>query len=108
MDPEVKTEESEKSHVIGSISIARDGTWHCHYVGEHTYAGKTYFGNGHLGGRNLRKVLNAVGTKLGKQQQVYLDRIEESLVKPAQTEEAPNDTIEYIEGGQASPGVSRL
>lgn len=96
----------QKTYAIGTISIAGDGTWHCHFVGPHVEGGKAYFGNGHLGGRNLRKLLSVVSTRIGKSQAVYQGKIREVEEAAAPTTEGVNHGDSVTEAKEGEPQFS--
>lgn len=92
------TEEQKevKAYTIGTISIDADGIWHCHYIGHHEVLRKKYFGNGVVSYRNVREMLDIVGSRLNNKQSVYLDKIQE-------VENAT--TITETDGIKAEPSI---
>lgn len=82
-------EKQVKSYAIGTISIDAQGVWHCHYIGHHDVMGKKYFGNGVVSLRNIKQLLNIVGSRLNNKKSTYVKKIEE----------VENDTPKYDSDG---------
>lgn len=77
MTNEEKQLKGPKSYVVGTISIDETGCWHCHYIGYHDVMNRKYFGNGVVSFRNIRKMLDIVGSRLAKADRTYTDKIRE-------------------------------
>lgn len=76
--PEMSPEQLEtKAYTIGTISIDKDGIFHAHYIGHHDVMGKKYFGNGVVSMRNIRQLLDTLGSRLNKKKDVYTEKIKE-------------------------------
>ena len=72
-----ETNNDLKGYVIGTISVDRDGIWSVSYIGHHDVMGKKYFGNGVVSMRNIRQLLDVVGSRLNNKKDVYMDKIKE-------------------------------
>ncbi len=77
--PLEQTEEQAKtkSYVIGTISLDEHGVFHAHYIGYHKVFKKEYFGNGVESRRNIRELLDVVGSRLNNNKDVYMEKIKE-------------------------------
>jgi hypothetical protein len=67
----------QKGYVVGSICIDKDGIWSVYYIGHHKVGKKTYFGNGVESSRNIRELLNIVGSRLNNKKEIYTEKIKE-------------------------------
>ncbi len=70
-------ENEQKAYVIGQISIDKDGIWHVHYIGYHKVGFRSYFGNGVESARNIKQLLEVVGSRLNKAKDIYTEKIQE-------------------------------
>lgn len=94
-------QEPVQSYIIGTISIDADGVWRCHYIGHHEVLHRKYFGNGSISSRNIRQMLNVVGSRLNNKKDVYLDKIIEvsNAPKSSDTEQVEDQPAGYSEFG---------
>lgn len=80
-------EAKAKSYVIGTVSIDADGIFHMHYIGPHFSGNRKYFGNGVVSFRNVRELMDVVGSRLNKAKDLYLAKINEvTSNEPTSTE----------------------
>lgn len=87
MSSELTKEEIErKGYAIGEITMDDDGIWHVAYIGWYKWRGVERFGPWSLSDRNVRRLLDTIGSRLGHKQDVYLGKIKELKNVPQQPE----------------------
>lgn len=70
-----------KSYAVATISMDAEGNWHAHYTGYNKVAGKAYFGSSIISSKNIRKMLDVLGSRLAKAESIYADKIVELISK---------------------------
>lgn len=74
-----------KAYVIGTLSIDQYGIWHMSYVGPHQVGFRKYFGEGVESERNIRMLLEIVGSRLNNAKELYVEKIVEIESKKEET-----------------------
>lgn len=69
-----------KSHAIGTIGISEDGLWHVHYIGYYIdpRTCRSRFGNWVESSRNLKKLLEIIGSRLANCKELYIEKISQT------------------------------
>lgn len=77
-------------HVLGTLTVDKDGIFRMYYIGPHNVLGKKYFGNGVVALRNIRELFNIVGSRINNAKPIYIEKILE--IENAKLTDEPKDT----------------